>query len=149
MAKLKKVTKKPMKTVGKSKVAKPATAPKKTAKIKVEKIVTKTPKLTVPKAPYKKSEFFDILAEQSGLAKKEVKKVVESIESIIKVHLLKNGPGQFAFPGVFKMTSITKPATKAKKGRNPFTGEEIMIKAKPARRVVKVRVLKKFKTAVE
>jgi len=149
MAKLKKVTKKPMKSVGKSKVAKPSKAPKKTAKVKVEKIVAKTPKLTVPKAPYKKSEFFNVLAEQSGLAKKEVKTVVESIESIIKVHLLKNGPGQFTFPGVLKMTAITKPATKARKGTNPFTGEEMMFKAKPARRDVKVRVLKKFKTAVE
>lgn len=47
------------------------------------------------------------------------------------------------------MTIKTKPATKAKKGRNPFTGEEIMIKAKSARRVVKVRVLKKFKSELE
>jgi len=149
MAKLKKVTKKPLKPVSKNKVAKASKAPKKAVKAKAEKIVTKAPKLSVPKTPHKKSEFFNVLAEQSGLVKKEVTKVVESIEAIIKAHLLKNGPGQFTFPGVFKMTAITKPATKAKKGRNPFTGEEITIKAKPARRVVKVRVLKKFKTAVE
>jgi nucleoid DNA-binding protein len=89
------------------------------------------------------------IAEQNGLGKKEAKSVIEAIEAIIKVHLLKSSPGQFTFPGVFKMTAVTKPTTKAKKGRNPFTREEIMIKAKPARRVVKVRVLKKFKTAVE
>jgi len=146
MAKLKKAAKKPIKSIVKGKASK---AVQKTTKVKVEKIVAKVPKLTTPKAPYKKSEFFSVLAEQSGLAKKEVKLVVESIEAIIKVHLLKNGPGQFTLPGVFKMTAVTKPATKAKKGRNPFTGEEIMIKAKPARRVVKVRILKKFKTAVE
>ncbi len=149
MAKLKKVTKKPMKTIDKSKMAKLSKTSQKTTKVKAEKIVAKTPKLTIPKTPYKKSEFFNVLAEQSGLAKKEVKAVVESIEAIIKAHLLKNGPGQFTFPGVFKMTAVTKPATKAKRGRNPFTGEEMTIKAKPAKRVVKARVLKKFKIAVE
>jgi nucleoid DNA-binding protein len=149
MAKSKKVTKKSVKGVDKSKGIKVSKASPKAAKVKAEKIVAKTPKLTVPKSPHKKSEFFNVLAEQSGLAKKEVIRVVESIEAIIKVHLLKNGPGQFTFPSVFKMTAITKPAAKAKKGRNPFTGEEIMVKAKPARRVVKVRILKKFKTAVE
>jgi nucleoid DNA-binding protein len=143
--------KKSQKVQSKSKVsvAKKSKAPQKMPKAKVEKLMVKTPKLGIPKAPYKKSEFFVVLAEQSGLAKKEVKSVVEAIEAIIKVHLLKNAPGQFTFPGVFKMTAVTKPATKAKKGRNPFTGEEITIKAKPARRAVKVRVLKKFKTAVE
>jgi nucleoid DNA-binding protein len=149
MAKSKKMTKKPVKGMVKSKGIKVSKASPKVTKVKVDKMVAKTPKITVPKAPHKKSEFFNVLAEQSGLAKKEVIGVVESIEAIIKVHLLKNGPGQFTFPGVFKMTAMTKPATKAKKGRNPFTGEEITIKAKPARRVVKVRILKKFKTAVE
>lgn len=67
----------------------------------------------------------------------------------MKVHLIKNGPGQFMLPGLFKMTVATKPATKARKGKNPFTGEEMMFKAKPARRVVKVRVLKKFKAEIE
>jgi nucleoid DNA-binding protein len=41
-----------------------------------------------------------------------------------------------------------KPATKARKGINPFTGEETMFKAKPARNVVKVRPLKKLKDMV-
>ena len=67
----------------------------------------------------------------------------------MKLHLVKNGPGQFVLPGLFKMTVVTKPATKARKGTNPFTGEEMMFKAKPARRVVKVRVLKKFKAEIE
>lgn len=114
-----------------------------------KELSTKPPKLGVPKTPYKQSEFFNALAEQSGLGKKEVKGMMESLKSIIKVHVGKGGPGQFTLPGLFKVTSVTKPATKARKGRNPFTGEEIMLKAKPARKVIKVKVLKKFKTELE
>jgi len=145
MAKRKKV----VKSMGKSRTAKKPKTTQKTPKAKAEKTVTKASKLNIPKEPYKQAEFFNVLAEQSGLGKKEVKSVVEAIVAIMRVHLLKNGPGQFMLPGVFKMTATTKSATKAKKGRNPFTGEEMMIKAKPARRAVKVRVLKKFKNALE
>jgi nucleoid DNA-binding protein len=41
-----------------------------------------------------------------------------------------------------------KPATKARRGTNPFTGEEMMFKAKPARNVVKVTPLKALKDMV-
>ena len=41
-----------------------------------------------------------------------------------------------------KLKTVQKPATKARKGRNPFTGEEITIKAKPASRKVRVRALR-------
>ena len=44
-----------------------------------------------------------------------------------------------------KLKVVRKPATKARKGSNPFTGEETMFKAKPARNLVKVRPLKKVK----
>jgi nucleoid DNA-binding protein len=54
----------------------------------------------------------------------------------------------FTLPGLLKLTVSRKPATKAKEGRNPFTGETIMIKAKPARNVVRARVLKAVKDAV-
>jgi nucleoid DNA-binding protein len=47
-----------------------------------------------------------------------------------------------------KITVKRKPATKARKGINPFTGEEMMFKAKPARNVIKVRPLKKLKEMV-
>ena len=38
-----------------------------------------------------------------------------------------------------KLTVKKKPATKARKGINPFTGEEMMFKAKPASKAAKVR----------
>jgi nucleoid DNA-binding protein len=47
-----------------------------------------------------------------------------------------------------KITRIHKPATKAREGVNPFTGEKMMFKAKPARNVVKVRPLKNLKAMV-
>jgi len=47
-----------------------------------------------------------------------------------------------------KLTVVRKPATKARKGINPFTGEETMFKAKPARNVVKIRPLKNLKDMV-
>ena len=142
---------KKMKTVSKKKTAKVTakSSPKKTA-AKAQKVTPqKTSKLAIPKAPYKKSEFFQVLSEQTELSKKDVKKVIETLPTLIKVHLTKGGPGQFTLPGMFKVIIATKPATKARKGRNPFTGEEMMFKAKPARRVVKVRVLKKFKSELE
>ena len=116
---------------------------------KSEKAVAKAQKLGVPKVAYKKSELLRVLAEQTALTKKDLVTVLEAIQSIAVVHLVKSGPGQFTLPGLLKLTAKTKPATKAKKGLNPFTGEEITINAKPARRVVRVRVLKKFKNELE
>jgi nucleoid DNA-binding protein len=109
----------------------------------------KIPKLLSPQSPYKKTELFRAVAEQTGLDKKEVQKVLEALETVMKLHLSKKGPGQFVLPGVFKMTAVTKPATKSRTGKNPFTGEEMVFKTKPARRVVKIRILKKFKAEIE
>jgi hypothetical protein len=78
-----------------------------------------------------------------------VQKLLEILETVMKLHLSKKGPGQFVLPGVFKMTAVTKPATKPRTGKNPFTGEEMVFKGKPARRVVKIRILKKFKAEIE
>ena len=54
----------------------------------------------------------------------------------------------FNVPGLMKIKVVRKPATKARKGINPFTGEETMFKAKPARNVVKVTPLKALKDMV-
>jgi len=140
------MAKKISKTASKKPVAKVTESkPKKTAATKKAAI----PKLLSPKSPYKKTELFEALTSQTGLSKKEVQKVLEILQTVMKLHLVKNGPGLFVLPGVFKMTTVTKPATKARTGKNPFTGEEMVFKAKPARRVVKIRVLKKFKAEVE
>jgi nucleoid DNA-binding protein len=74
--------------------------------------------------------------------------VFDELEILIERHIKKRATGQFTLPGLMKIEVKRKPATKARKGINPFTGEETMFKAKPARNVVKVRPLKKMKDMV-
>ena len=99
---------------------------------------------TSGKAP-SKSEIFTAAAEQTGLSRKQVAAVFESLSGQIGKSLGKKGAGTFTVPGLLKIIVIDKPATKARKGINPITKEEVMFKAKPARKVVKVRPLKSLK----
>ena len=96
------------------------------------------------KAP-SKGEVLRQAAEETGLNRKQVSAVFDSLAGQIKNALGKKGPGTFTVPGLMRINVIQKPATKARKGINPFTGLETMFKAKPARRVVKVRPLKNLK----
>jgi nucleoid DNA-binding protein len=56
--------------------------------------------------------------------------------------------GSFLVPGFAKFVVIKKPATKARKGINPFTKEPTIFKAKPARKVIKARPVKAAKDAL-
>ncbi len=71
----------------------------------------------------------------SDLTQKQIRTVIEALQQVIEQHVKKSGPGVFIMPGLLKIQVITKPATKARKGINPFTGLETMFKAKPARKV--------------
>ena len=95
-----------------------------------------------------KSEVFGGLADATELSKKEVAGVFDELGKLIKRDLGKRGPGIFTVPGLMKIKVVRKPATKARRGINPFTGEEMMFKAKPARNVVKVLPLKGLKSMV-
>ena len=95
-----------------------------------------------------KTEILAALAEGTGLSKKEVASVIEELGSLIGKNLSKKGPGVFNIPGLMKVKVVRKPATKARKGINPFTKEEQMFKAKPARNVVKILPLKGLKDMV-
>jgi len=99
-------------------------------------------------APLNKSQILADISTTTGIAKRDVGKVVEELASVIERHIGKKGPGQFTLPGLFKIKTIRKPATKARKGINPFTKEEVTFKAKPARIVIKIRPLKKMKDMV-
>lgn len=92
-----------------------------------------------------KSEIFSNIATQTELSRKQVASVFEALSGQIEKAVGKKGPGLFVVPGLMKITVIQKPATKARKGINPFTKEEVMFKAKPARKVIKVRPLKALK----
>jgi nucleoid DNA-binding protein len=105
-------------------------------------------KAAAKKAPTK-SEIFNNIAKATNLPKRDVAAVFDALGSEIQKAIGKRGgPGQFSLPGLCKITIVRKPATKARKGINPFTGEETMFKAKPARNVVKVRPLKSLKDMV-
>ncbi len=95
-----------------------------------------------------KSEIFSGLADSTGLTKKQVASLFEELAGLIKKDLGTRGPGVFALPGLVKLKKVVKPATKARKGVNPFTGEDTVFKAKPARRVVKAQPLKGLKDMV-
>lgn len=96
--------------------------------------------------PPTKSEVVSQIADRTGLTRKDVGAVFENLNVVIRKSL--RGPGEFTVPGLMKVRVVRKPATKARKGVNPFTGEEIMIKAKPARKAVKVTALKNLKDMV-
>ena len=121
------------------------------AKKKTRKASTKKPatrQIKAIKAPMTKSAIVNEIAENSGQTKKQTSSVFDELEILIERHIKKNGAGKFILPGLMKVEVKRKPATKARKGINPFTGEETIFKAKPARNVVKIRPLKKVKDMV-
>jgi nucleoid DNA-binding protein len=95
--------------------------------------------------PPTKSELLTRIAEETELTKKQVQAVFDSLNKQIKKNVGGRGPGLFTVPGLMKIKVIKKPATKARKGINPFTKEETVFKAKPARKVVKILPLKALK----
>ena len=104
--------------------------------------------MAAPAKPMTKSEIVSGIAEETGLTRKQVSAVFEAMAGQIKKSVGRNGPGVYAVPGLMKLMVIHKPATKARKGINPFTGQETMFKAKPARNVIKIRALKSLKDMV-
>ena len=100
-----------------------------------------------PEKPMSKTEILNALSEKTGQSKKDITALLEALEGIIE-HAITKGAGKFQLMGLMKVEVKVRPATKEKPGRNPLTGETIMIAAKPARKVVKVRALKKLKDLV-
>ena len=145
-AKRKTVKKVAKKTVAKKTVKKAA---KKVVKKAAPKAAPKAMKTTAIKKAYKKTDLVNHLVENSGVDKKGVVAVMDALQNCMHRHLRRGGAGEFSLHGVLKCRVVRKPATKARKGINPFTGEATTFKAKPARNVVKVRPLKKLKEMAE
>jgi len=95
--------------------------------------------------PPTKSEIIGDIADKTGLTRKDVSAVFDNLNALIKKNIGRRGPGEFTVPGLLKVRVVKKPATKARKGINPFTGEEMVFKAKPARKAVKLTALKGLK----
>ena len=137
--------KKPVKKVVKAKkVLKPVKAKKIAKLVKSSAPVSKGP---ISKG-FTKGELLTTIGDMVSRSKKEVGNVMDAFVTIIERHIKKGAVGSFIFPGVLKLAVIRKPATKARPGTNPFTGEPTVFKAKPARNVVKIKALKKIKDMV-
>lgn len=95
-----------------------------------------------------KSEIFKTLADITGLNKKDVVAVLEGVGQLIKQDISPKGPGVFNFMGLMKIAVRKRPPQKAREGTNPATGEKIMIAAKPATKVIRVRPLKTLKEMI-
>lgn len=163
----KKATKKKLAKKATKKAAKKTTVKKAKKAKKATKKTTAKKKSTVKKAGAKKavlaanpnkafekvsksrtkSQILTVISERTGLSKRDVGGVFDTLGELIGFDLNK-GPGTFTVPGLMKVVVVRKPAVKARKGVNPFTGEEMVFKAKPARNVVKVRPLKGLKDKV-
>ena len=124
---------------------KAATKKKAVAKKSVTTKAAAAPKVKAIKDPYTRTALLGHLSESTGLTKKQVAGVLEELKTVINSHVKKGSAQTFTMPGLFKIKVNRKPATRARKGINPFTGEEMMFKAKPARNVVKVLPLKALK----
>lgn len=96
-----------------------------------------------------KSETYQALVGATGLSRKQVATVFDELGKLIHQNLGKKGPGVFALPGLVKLKVVHKPATPARKGINPFTKQEQVFKAKPARKVVKAVPFKALKEMVK
>ena len=94
---------------------------------------------------WSKTQILTEIAESTDLSRKQVGAVIDELSSVIERHVKKRSCGEFVLPGMMKITTVKKPARKARKGINPFTGEETIFKAKPASTQVKIRPLKKLK----
>lgn len=95
-----------------------------------------------------KTAILSRIAEETALSRKQVASVLESLEGMIAKELKPRGAGCFNLPDLLKIKVIKKPAKRARKGINPFTGEEMTFKAKPASKSVRVLPLKKLKSMV-
>jgi nucleoid DNA-binding protein len=102
-------------------------------------------KPTTIKDKYSKTQILDEIAASTELTRKQVSAVLDGLADVIATHVRKNSVGEFVLPGLMKISTVRKPAVKARKGISPFTKEEVVFKAKPASTVVKVRPLKKLK----
>jgi DNA-binding protein HU-beta len=96
--------------------------------------------------PPTKSDILNQIAKDTELSRKNVSAVFDSLSGIIKKSL--RAHGLFTLPGLAKMKVVKKPATKAREGVNPFTGDKMTFKAKPASKKVRVMPLKNLKGMV-
>ena len=131
----------------KKKVTKKKAVKKKVAKGTVKKAAAPEKQIKAIKDAFTKTQLYAHISEETGLARKDVAKVFDSLGDVINGHVKSRGAGEFKVPGLLKIKVNKKPATKARKNvPNPFRPGELMdVAAKPARKVVKILPLKALK----
>ena len=110
-----------------------------------KKVAQPAKKTTAIRNKMSKAQILAHLATETGLTRKQVGGVMDELEVLIMRHIKKRSVGEFTLPGLMKIRSVRRPATKKRMGRNPATGEQIEIAAKPATTQVRVRTLKRLK----
>lgn len=118
-------------------------------KASATKLIPGMKKLPSISQPFTKGNIVKTIADLSCVSRKDTANVIENLTRLIEGHIKLKGPGIFTLPGLLKIMVVKKPARPAREGINPFTGEKATFKAKPARKVVKIRPLKKLKEMVE
>ena len=100
------------------------------------------------KKPLNKTEIIAYLSEAAGITKQQMSGLFDELAKLIEKNLDEQGPGVFAIPNLLQIKVVRKPAVEAHMGINPFTKQEMTVKAKPAQNVVKVVALKGLKDMV-
>lgn len=96
-----------------------------------------------------KAQILSDLSKESGLSKKDVRKVLEALRNQAVRHLKKGGSGEITVPELgIKLRRRVRPARPVRMVRNPFTGEMMKAKAKPASITVRAVPLKSLKDEV-
>jgi nucleoid DNA-binding protein len=116
-----------------------------------KKTATASKKMALPtvKDPLSKGGIIKAMTDMTCLPKKDIVASLDALTKVIELHVKSRGPGKFVMPGLLKINVVKKPARPARKGINPFTGEETTFKAKPAHKVIKIKALKKLKEMME
>lgn len=98
--------------------------------------------------PYTKPQIIAYLSDSMSLTRVQAENFLDSLATLVELHLQKKGPGVIVLPGVAKFQIKRKPAVKARQGVNPFTGKQMTYPAKAAFNAVKIKALKKLRDIV-
>lgn len=98
--------------------------------------------------PMTKAQIIALIADLSELPRKKVKEVLDNLKMVAGTHLCKGAVGKFTIPGLAKFKVVRRPERQPRMGRNPFTGQPMMFKGKPASNVVKSSPAKELKEMV-
>jgi DNA-binding protein HU-beta len=96
--------------------------------------------------PLTQTQLADAVADRAGLSRADAKRALAALEDVVLEEI--GNAEKVKIGSLVQLTVRLKPASKARKGRNPATGEEITIAAKPASVDVRARALAKTKTAL-